>query len=73
MTTGPRNMKSTANQKILDQLFESAATKPRSVTAKLLIEGGDAGHYEMEFVVNQRVMTRLTDFIRELDDDYPTR
>ena len=61
------------NADVLDKLFQSAATEPRSVIATLTIEGGEAGRFEMEFVVNKRVMTRLTDFIREIEDDYPTR
>jgi hypothetical protein len=55
---------------VLDKLFLAAAQDPRSVRATLKIEKTDgSARVEREFLVDARVITRLTDLLQALDDD----
>jgi hypothetical protein len=55
---------------VLDKLFLAAAQDPRSVRATLKIEKTDGSEgVEREFLVDARVITRLTDLLQALDDD----
>jgi hypothetical protein len=55
-------------QEAKDKLFIAAGT-PGAVRATLTLEGPEEQHYQFEFSVDQRPMTRLSDLVDSVSDD----
>ena len=56
-------MEKRIRQDILDKLFLASQEPGKRVVATLIIDGGDVGKLEASFLVDRRIMTRLTDLL----------
>ena len=56
-------MEKRIRQDILDKLFLASQEPGKRVVATLIIDGGDVGKVEASFLVDRRIMTRLTDLL----------
>ena len=62
-------MEKSIRQDILDKLFVASQEHGKRVVATLIIDGGDAGKLEASFLVDRRIMTRLTDLLDNIGED----
>jgi hypothetical protein len=62
-------MEKRIRQDILDKLFLASQEPGRRVVATLIIDGGDVGKVEASFLVDRRIMTRLTDLLDNIVED----
>jgi hypothetical protein len=62
-------MEKRIRQDTLDKLFLTSQEPGKRVVATLIIDGGDVGKVEASFVVDRRIMTRLTDLLDNIGED----
>ena len=62
-------MEKRIRQDILDKLFLASQEPGKRVVATLIIDGGDVGKLEASFLVDRRIMTRLTDLLDNIRED----
>ena len=62
-------MEKRIRQDILDKLFLASQEPGKRVVATLIIDGGDVGKVEASFMVDWRIMTRLTDLLDNIVED----
>jgi hypothetical protein len=62
-------MEKSIRQDILDKLFVASQEHGKRVVATLIIDGGDVGNVEASFLVDRRIMTRLTDLPDNIRED----
>jgi hypothetical protein len=62
-------MEKSIRQDILDKLFLASQEPGKRVVATLIIDGGDVGKVEASFLVDRRIMTRLTDLLDNIGED----
>jgi len=62
-------MEKRIRQDILDKLFLASQEPGKRVVATLIIDGGDVGKVEASFLVDRRIMTRLTDLLDNIRED----
>jgi len=62
-------MEKRIRQDILDKLFLASQEPGKRVVATLIIDGGDVGKLEASFLVDRRIMTRLTDLLDNIVED----
>jgi len=53
----------------IDKLFLASQEPEKRVVATLIIDGGDVGKVEASFLVDRRIMTRLTDLLDNIVED----